>query len=73
MKMLSYLSIILVCNGCFQIVCMCSGDCGMFCCKFIEFMICNGSHKDVTQVDMDFYWAKYTVELFVHRCTKRDV
>ena len=38
----------------------------MFCYKFLEFMVCNWSHKNVSQADMQFYWAKYAVELFMY-------
>ena len=40
---------------------------------FLEFMVCNQSHKDVSQEDMQFYWAKYAVELFKHSCCKKTV
>ena len=45
----------------------------MFCCKFLEFMVCNQSHKDVSQADMQFYRAKYVVELFMHGRSKKTV
>ena len=45
----------------------------MFCCKFLEFMVCNQSHKDVSQTDMQFYRAKYAIELFMHGRSKKTV
>ena len=70
---ISYVSIILLCNECCPFLCMCSRDYRMFCYKFLKFMICNRSHKDVDWVDMDFYRAKYAVELFVHERGKMSV
>jgi len=43
---------------------MSSGDCGIFICKFVEFMIQNKSHQLIQAYRFKDY--RYTVELYNH-------
>ena len=45
---------------------MCSGDSGIFCCKFAEYIISNKKHKLVDAYMVPKYREKYAVELYTH-------
>ena len=47
-------------------VLICSGDCGVYVLKFLEFLISKKNIMDVNDANMEFFRRQLTVDLFFH-------